>query len=196
MTKLYFRHSYIYEETLAKLTGEKFEWKNFEHTKKFAEEFGKYWEQYNDKIFEYYKNLNLTLPEFWIAYPVNKRKGLTPISDPLTFFVEEDFDKAAAVLIHELCHVFLVVGENIRLSNKLWEEISKKYPTENFNTQAHLLVNLLAKGGVTHAFGEDDSKKLLAPERGLEGLSDAWKIIDSKPDALSESNPLDAIKKL
>ncbi len=196
MTKLYFRHSYIYEETLARLSGEKFEFKDFERIQKFAEEFGGYWEKHNDIVFEHYKKIGLSLPEFWIVYPVSKRKNLTPISDPLTFFVEEDFDKAASVLIHELCHVFLIVSENMQISNELWDEVSKKYPTENFNTVSHLLVNLLAKSGVSHIFGENKAKELQSSERQLNGLKEAWQIIDLRPDVLDEPNPIEAIRKL
>ncbi len=196
MTKLYIRHSYIYEETLARLSGEKFEWADFERVKKFAEHFGIYWDKYNDQIFEYYKNLGFNLPEFWIAYPVNKRKGLTPFSDPLTFFVEDDFDTAVSILIHELCHVFLIISENMEFSNALWDEITKKYPNEDFNTHSHLLVNLLAKGGITHVFGEEKAGAFLAPEREMVGLKEAWKIIDSKPEVLNEKDPLKAIHNL
>lgn len=196
MTKLYFRHSYVYEDTLAKLVGENFAWSDYEKTQKFCEDFSKYWDQYNDKIFNYYKKLGLTLPEFWIAYPVHSRKGLVPFSDPITFFIKDDFEEVTTVLIHEMCHVFLVVGQNMKISNKLWEEVSKKYPNENFNTVAHLLVNLMAKGGVEHVFGKERARELLAPERSMEGLKEAWEIIDSKPELLEEENPIEAIQKL
>jgi len=196
MTKLYFRYSYIYEESLAKLANEKFEWEDFQQTQKFVEKFGEYWEQHNDSIFNYYKSLGLTLPDFWLAYPINKKTGLTPFSDPLTFFIDNDFEKTCAVLIHELCHVFLTVSENINLSSALWEEVVRKYPLENFNTHSHLLVNLLARGGVVHIFGKDKAGELLLPERALSGLKKAWKIIDLKPEVLLEADPILAIRKL
>lgn len=196
MTKLYIRYSYVYEETLARLSGEGFSYADFEKTQKFTEEFGKFWEQYNDAIFEYYKGLGLILPEFWIAYAVNSRKGVTPFSDPLTFFVSEDFETTTTILIHELCHVFLTTSDNMKISNELWEETLKKYPNENFNTLSHLLVNLLAKGGVEAVFGKEKAKKLMEQERNLIGLKEAWAIIDTKPEVLVENNPIKAIRML
>jgi len=196
MTKIYFRYSYIYEETLARLAGENFTLADFDKTQKFCEEFSKYWEQYGDKMFDYYKNLGLTLPEFWIAYPVHSRKGMVPFSDPLTIFINDDFEEVTAVLVHELCHVFLTTAENEKLSNDLWQNVSKKYPAENFNTISHLLVNLLAKGGLEHLFGNEISKRLLAPERSMNGLKEAWAIIDTKPSLLEIPNPIEAIRNL
>lgn len=196
MTKLYFRHSYIYEETLARLAGEKFDMTVYDETISFTEKYSKYWNDINDKIFDFYKSLGLTLPEFWLAYPVHTRKGLMPFSDPLTFLITDNYEKVTATVIHELCHVFLTTSENSKLSNELWNGVVSKYPKENFNTISHLLVNLLAKAGVEHIYGEKRGSELLAPERNLPGLDRAWEIIDTKPEVLGCAHPIDAIKKL
>ncbi|MFZ3020263.1 MAG: hypothetical protein WA051_01935 [Minisyncoccia bacterium] len=195
-TKLIFRYSYIYEETLARLTGERFEYPDFEKSQKFVEEYQIFWNKINDKVFDFYKTLGLVLPEFWIGYAINERKELTPFSDPLTFFISDDFEKTTAIVIHELCHVFLIYGGNIKISNDLWEEVSKKYPNENFNTIAHLQVNLLAKAGVQHIFGSEKTNELLKPEREMNGLKEAWTIIDSKKEVLEEMDPIKAIHNL
>lgn len=195
-TQLIFRHSYIYEESLANMASESFDQKDFKKTIDFVEQYSKYWGKINDKVFSYYKNLGLVLPDFWIAYPINPRKNLAPFSDPLTFFINDDFEKTTTVLIHELCHVFLINSANMDISNTLWKEVSEKYPNENFNTLAHLQVNLLAKGGVEHIFGKEKANELLKSERNLDSLKEAWNIIDAKPEVLIEENPIEAIHKL
>ena len=150
----------------------------------------------NDIVFEYYKNIGFKTPDYWITYFIYPRKGMTPFSDPLTIFIKDNIDEVTSTLIHELGHVMLSYGPNMKLEQELWNHIQNIYPENDFGTNIEILTILLTKGALIKIFGLQKAEKLLAIEKNYPSLKKAWGIIDSQSEVLEEEDSIKAIYKL
>lgn len=196
MTQLYFRHSYIYEKVLSQITGESFTMEDFQKGLDFSNRYTEYWSKYNNKVFEFYKSYGLKMADFWIAYFIRPKTGMTPFSDPLTLFINNNFEELTSITVHELCHVLQIYPENEDLQKKLYNHIQKVYPKNSFDLNTEIVTAILARSGLVHIYGEEKTRELLALEKELLILGKAWAIIDAQPAVLNENNPIEAILKL
>jgi hypothetical protein len=195
-TELIFRYSVIYEQTLAKLSGEAFDDSKTNAGYKFAADYTQYWKNYNDKIFAYYGSFGLNLADFWMVYFVYPKKNLVPFSDPLTAIIKDDLEDVTATMVHELCHVLMEYYSNMEIWKKLYNHVQSKYGSEDFTTKAHIIVNTLAAYGLIEIYGKEKALELLSREKNYPGLKRAWEILDQKADILNLSNPIQAILSL
>ncbi len=191
MTELIFRYAKFYDYMLSRLRGEEFPLSNEADGQAFNTRITEYWQKYNNVTFKYYKKYNLTLPDFWLAYPVHSKKNLIPFSDPLTLIIKDDLDDVVSTIVHEICHVFFDFYGNIETCDKLWNQIKKTFPNEDQGTQEHIPVIILARAGLRHIMGPEKAEFLLAREKEYEGLARSWEIIDGQK-TLSE-DPIEAI---
>lgn len=196
MTTLYFRHSWVYESMLSRLDGLPYSAGDstaaWEHINKFSE----YWKQHNDKVFEHFESLGLRFAEFWIAYFVRPRDSIIPFSDPLTIFIDDDFEKTLSVIVHELVHVMLVYPDNEDITRKIFKTLDDILPLSSFELKAEITPALVSRVILSEIFGLEKAAALQSRERKFPILGEAWQIIDRSPGALSEKNPLLAIEKL
>ncbi len=179
-TQLYFRYSPIYDRTLASQVGVLLSKDAVTEGWRFATEFGTHWKKINDKVFAFYAARGLTLADFWLAYPVHRQQGIIPFNDPLTFFIDQDLDHAASVVLHELCHTFFGYFANNTTAEKLWNPIAHQFSGEELAVQEHILVNILAGAGYIHIFGMEAAGKLIEVERSLPSLQRSWACIFEK----------------
>lgn len=196
MANLYFRYSEIYEHMLSEISGEQLSNEQVRQGYEFVEKYIKHWEQYNDVVFRYYESLGFVIPDFWIAYFIHPRNGMTPFSDPLTLFIKDDIDEITATLVHELAHVVLSYGPNATLWQKLWDHVQNTYPDHDIGANIEIITILLARGALHESFGAEKAEKLLSLEKNYLSLKKAWETIDSQPEVLKELNPIEAIHKL
>lgn len=196
MTQLYFRYSYIYEKLLSKITGQEFTSNDFKLGQEFVGRYTSYWSAYNDKVFEFYKSYGFEMADFWIAYFVKSKKDMTPFSDPMTLFINEDFEELTSITVHELCHVLQVYPDNETITAKLYEHIQKVYPENGFDLNAEIVTVILTRPCLIHLYGKEKADKLLEMEKDLPVLGKAWVIIDAQPEVLAETNPVEAVLKL
>jgi hypothetical protein len=159
----------------------------------FVNRFAKYWDNYNDKVFQFYAKHNLVLANFWIAYLVKSKKTLTPFSDPLTLFINEDFEELAVILIHELCHVLQTYPDNIKIQEEIYEHVIHEYPENSFDLNVELVTAVLTRSCLVEIYGEEKATYLLNKEKSLPILGKAWKIIDAQQSVLNEKDPIKAV---
>lgn len=195
-TKLYFRYSDIYDESLANLAEDSFDYKNTGWKYEKTNEFSKYWEPFNDKVFDYYNSIGLTFPEFWVAYFVESRKDLIPFSDPLTLLLKDNNEVMMVDLVHELCHSLFVYYENEETWNKVFKTIETKYSNEDFITKVHLIVIIFTYFGLLQIIDKDKIHNLLDIEKNYDGLKRSWEILDSMPSVFESEDPFQALDKL
>lgn len=155
-----------------------------------------YWNEHNNKVFEFYKSYGFEMADFWIAYFIRPKKEMTPFSDPMTLFINEDFEELTSITIHELCHVLQVYPDNKGLQTKLYNHIQKIYPENGFDLNAEIVTVILARTCLIHIYGEEKANTILVMEKDLPILGKAWKIIDAQPEVLAEKNPVEAVLKL
>lgn len=179
---------------LARLANEIQSPNEIEEGNDFASKITTTWDKYNDQIFSYYNDLGFVLPDFWLAYPVHARTGLIPFSDPLTIIIKPELDEVVATLVHELCHVFFAYIDNKKQCDSLWSEFQPNFPSEDFGTQVHLIVNILAASGLYQIFGQQKAEELLSIEKHYPGLERAWEIIDR--NKVDFTQPMQAILNL
>lgn len=176
-TQLYIRYSPIYDRTLAGLVGKEIHQEEISAGFLYAQRFSTHWKPLNQKVFDYYRGLGLTLANFWLAYPVHQQPKLIPFNDPLTFTMKEDFDEVAATVIHELCHTFFSYFSNKTRADELWLPVQKKYSMEADDVREHVMINILAAGGYYHIFGAEKAKQLIDLERTYPSLQHSWDLI-------------------
>ncbi len=196
MNQLYFRYSEVYEYMLSSACGETLSEEKINIGYDFVNKYIEHWNKYNDVIFNYYKEIGFVVPDFWIAYFIHPRKGITPFSDPLTLFIKEDLDEVTATLVHELAHVILSYGPNFELEQKLWNHIQKTYPENSFGTNIELMTIIVAKEALKKIFDKDKAEKYFSLEKSYSSLRRAWEIIDSQNEASYESDPIKEILNL
>jgi len=166
---------------LARLAGQSLTNEQRQGGVEFAQQFQDFWNKHNDDIFSFFKEHGFVLPDYWFAYPVHKWKNLIPFDDPLTFFIQEDFDLILAEVVHEICHTFFSYYENKEVSERLWNGIQKKFADEDETTKGHLLVILMTEACLIKIFGAEKAEELLVVEKHFEGLERAWQILDANP---------------
>lgn len=191
MTQLYFRYNPYYDQTLARLAGEKLDVRGIQEGYEFIDRITAAWSPLNDRLFRYYRSLDLVLPNFWFAYPVHAQSGLIPFDDPMTIIIKSSLDEVVATVIHELCNAFFGYIENRKACDRLWTPVEEAYRSEDRDTQIHLIVNILARAGLYEVFGEEKAESLLKLEKHFSGLEQAWAIIDKLQ--LDPTQPLKAI---
>lgn len=195
-TQLIFRYSEIYDQSLAKLAGADFDRDSIKNAYAHAKQYSEYWAQHNDKIFDYFGGLGLTLSSFWMAYFIHPYKGLTAFSDPLTMFINPNFEVTTTTLVHELSHVFLTYYENYNFEQKLEKHIAEKFSAEDFSTQNHLMVNVITLYGLSYLFGRDKANLLVEEEKNYIGLKRAWEIIGQNKNILESPDPVEALLRI
>lgn len=146
------------------------------------------------QVLEYYTSLGFKLPNQTPVYMTHPRGTFTPYSDPLTIHIKEDTNDVLATLIHEYCHVLFLHNENDVLADKIWNAVQKAFPTEDFGTQDHIIINKLTEAGLYYLWGKEKTDTILSKERTLPGLERAWEILDSA--GLGNPNPIEAILEL
>jgi uncharacterized protein YjaZ len=161
----------------------------YEYLTKFETE----WEKAAN-VLEYYASLGFKFPSQTPAYLVHPRGTFTPFSDPLTVHIKPDFQDVLATLIHEYCHVLFLYQGNDVLADKIWNAVQKAFPTEDFGTQDHIIINKLSEACLYYLWKREKADSVLAKERSLPGLERAWKILDSVE--LKNTNPIEAILEL
>jgi hypothetical protein len=196
MANLYFRYSEIYESMLASVAGEELSIDKINEGYDFVKDYINHWEKYNDIVFKCFVDFGFVVPDFWIAYFIHSRKGMTPFSDPLTLFIKKDLDELTSTLIHELSHVMLSYGPNFKLEQELWNHLQKTYPNNDFLCNIEIMTIILTRAILKKVFGPEKTDELLSIEKSYDSLKIAWQTIDSQSDVLSEENPVQAIFKL
>jgi len=196
MSQPYFRYSEVYEYMLSSACNESLSGDQISRGYEFVNKYIEHWKQYNDNVFSYYNEIGFKTPDFWIAYFIHPRKGMTPFSDPLTLFIKEDLDEVTATLVHELAHVILSFGPNFDLEQKLWNHIQKTYPNNGVGTNIELMTIIVAKEGLKRIFGKEKADKYFALEKTYPTLKQAWELIDSQPEVALEMDPIKAILNL
>lgn len=176
-TQLYFRYSPIYDQSLAMLSNVALSDDQISEGFSFANDFAAYWQDKNDKIFNYYSELGLVLADFWLAYPVHAQKNIVPFNDPLTFFIKDNFDECAATITHEICHTFFSYFANNERAVELWKPIAEKFSDEPNDVQEHILINVLASGGYFKIFDSNKAIELIKMETEYSSLARSWKLI-------------------
>ncbi len=178
LTQLTIRYSPVYDKKLAELCHEHtFSDEHAGTGFSFAEEFQTFWKEKNDRVFRFYAGMKLTLPEFWLAYPVHPWKTLRPYNDPMTFFISDDKNGTIATIIHELAHAFISYQKNKQHILELWQPIARAFPNAHTDVQEHILVNILASGGYFHIFSDEIATSLIKREFAYESLSESWRLI-------------------
>lgn len=193
MTQLYFRYSEIYDRNLTGWTGAIWDIEDAAKGYKFANEVQPKWNEINDTVFDLYETFGLKLADFWLAYPVTRRKGILPFADPLTFWMHDDQNMLFSTLIHELAHVELSYYANQDIAGKIWNYISTEFADSSEMTRGHIIVNVLQWAVMEALFGTKLTENILTEEKDLEGLAEAWTIIDSQKDAINLSDPMGSI---
>lgn len=176
-TQLYFRYSPIYDRSIATLSNVELLDNQISEGFSFANDFAAYWQDKNDKVFEYYNELGLVLADFWLAYPVHAQKNIVPFNDPLTFFIKDNFDECAATITHEICHTFFGYFANNERAVELWKPIAEKFSDEPNDVQEHILINVLASGGYFRIFDSNKALELIKMETEYSSLARSWKLI-------------------
>lgn len=146
------------------------------------------------QVLEYYTLLGFKLPNQTPVYLTHPRGTFTPFSDPLTLHIKVELNDVLATLIHEYCHVLFLYHENDAIADKIWNAVQKAFPTEDFSTQDHIIINKLTEAGLCYLWGKEKADDILSKERILPGLERAWKILDSA--GLKNTNPIEAILEL
>lgn len=197
-TQLYFRYSPIYDRSIATLSKVELLDNQISDGFSFANDFAHYWQDKNDKVFEYYNELGLVLADFWLAYPVHVQKNIVPFNDPLTFFIKDNFDECAATVTHEICHTFFSYFANNERAVELWKPIAEKFSNEPNDVQEHILINVLAAGVYFKIFDSNKAIELIKMETEYPSLAQSWKIIYNSIDGEFEKlkKPLEVLKTL
>lgn len=196
MTTLYFRHSWAYESALSRLDDISYTVTDNTKAQEYVNKFTEYWQQYNDKVFIHFGKLGFHFSDFWIAYFIRSRDSIVPFSDPLTIFIDDDFEKTVAIIVHELVHVLLVYPDNEDITRKIFETLNNILPQLSFELKSEIAPALISRAILSKIFGTKKTEKLQARERKFSVLGEAWKIIDNSPGALVENNPILAIERL
>lgn len=195
MTQLIFRYSDIYDQMIASWLGKK--WKN-EYAKngfKYVEAVQGQWNKINNKVLAVFESFGFKLPDWWLAYPITGWKETIPFSDPLTFWISNDWDYIDTTLIHELAHVEFTYYENEKLTNKIYKYVERTFAKEERVTIIHLPVNLLQLGVMAKVFPKK-YEKMLARQKSFPRLKRAWEIIEENKDKINLSQPIESILKL
>jgi hypothetical protein len=145
-------------------------------------------------VLEYYVSLGFKLPNQTPAYLTHPRGTFTPFSDPLTLHIKTDTSDVLATLIHEYCHILFLYHENDAIADKIWNAVQNAFPTEDFETQDHIIINKLTEAGLYYLWGKEKADAILLKERTLPGLEQAWKILNSAE--LKNTDPIEAILEL
>lgn len=196
MTKLLFRYSPVYDDNLCWLAGSGLPEGSFTRGMAFAGRYQNYWDGLNDRFFAYFEGFGFRLPAEWQAYLIHSNGKLTSFSDPLTLVMREDLEELTAVLVHELCHVFLITGDNKPLYSGLNEHISERYGQEEWVTQVHLIVCVMARYALVELYGAEAADRLLSPEKSYPGLERTWEILDAAPHIWKAATPSEAVRLL
>lgn len=162
----------------------------------YAQRFDGYWVKYNDRIFSVFARMGFDFAEFWIAYFVRPRNSITPISDPLTIFIDENFDDALVTLVHELTHIVMTYPGNETITGKIMDTLNARFPALPLEAKYEIFPALVSRQIGHDILGIEKTETIQARERDFPILGDAWKIIDASPEALSEKNPIVAVGKL
>lgn len=176
-TEIYFRYSPIYDRTIASLSDQVIDDRQIHEGYLFVERYAKYWRTKSRSIFGFYEKIGLSLPSFWLAYPVHYQVRLLPFSDPLTFFINDNYDSTAATLVHEICHVFFGYRANAAVSKRLWNPIAERFADQSVEVQEHILVVMLACGAYFRIFDANTVASLVERECGFPSLARTWNLV-------------------
>lgn len=195
MTKLIFRSSIHYDQTLAQLAGASLSLDASQELDQFVQEIQSLWNQYNDSFFSYFAGVRVTMPEVWYVYSIHANGKITSFAEPTTIIIRGNKDEVIATLVHELCHVFCGLDQNEAVLSPIWEKISVTFQMKDIGTREHIFVNVLARAGLRHIFGNEKAESLLGIEKKYEGLQRAWEIIDASKSTVYDE-PLKFLEEL
>ncbi|MBN1936272.1 MAG: hypothetical protein JW934_16510, partial [Anaerolineae bacterium] len=98
------------------------------------------WDQINDQVFGCFRRFGYKFaPEEWPAYAIHRWPKVLPYKDPLTFFIVEDLDEVALVLIHELAHCHEDYSGNQTIYEPVREHVFDRFAVEPVAVQYHLI---------------------------------------------------------
>lgn len=196
MSRVIIRYSNIYDMNLSKwlhgMWDDELVFANILYANRIQE----FWNQYEDKVFNFFKKEGLFMPREIIAYPVSPWSRMTNFSDPFTFVRNDNLMQVFSVFAHELSHITFSQAQNKKMKVKVYQNIQQNFPKESYATRIHIAINFMQKSLMEVILPE--AQKVLDKEKRVNdnlypGQKRAWKILDQKLSKLDVLRPTDSL---
>lgn len=158
----------------------------------FAASFQAHWDPINDHIFAAFHRIGFTFPTVWQAYVIHPWPKVLPYKDPLTIFIQDDYEQALNDVIHELTHCHEDYEPNGALYQPVLAHIKACFPQEPPAVQYHLITNLI-QWSVQRAVFPNQWMEYHARTLGNAYFQRVADIIDREAESIDYDHPLQSL---